>query len=211
VTLPIRPGRPAQVADLVRAQDRERALEQELPAVRAAATAWRNGLGALLAAVVGFGLIKGRSDISKLAIPWNVAAGVLLLLCIVCGAAAALLMLRAAHGVPGLRSLRLTAPGAVWAHTEAVASTRALRCGVRWFFACVLSLVAAVAVTWYGPAADDPRLSVVVKGQSTCGSVVGIAAGILTLKTAVGNVQIDLGQASTIRIVDSCNLDDNAD
>ncbi|MFD5720922.1 hypothetical protein [Streptomyces sp. NPDC127036] len=204
MSLQVQPGPPAKASHLVQAQDRDRALEQELPAVRTAATAWRNGLGALLAAVVGFGLIKGRSDISQLASPWNVVSGGLLLGSLVCGAVAAILLLRAAHGVPALQNLRSTRPGATWAHTEAVSSMHALRCGVWWFFGCVAGLVVAVAVTWYGPAATTAQLSVTVGNTPTCGDVVGLTNDVLTIKTSTGQTTVDLAQATTMRIVDSC-------
>ena len=49
------------------AQAVQRMLRDELTVVRAAATAWRNGLAGLLAAMLGFSLVKGRSDIGTLA------------------------------------------------------------------------------------------------------------------------------------------------
>ncbi|MBT2440115.1 hypothetical protein J7E93_08295 [Streptomyces sp. ISL-36] len=204
MSLQVRQGPPAKVSDLIQAQERELALEQELPAVRTSATAWRNGLGALLAAVVGFGLIKGRSDISQVASPWNTVAGSLLFVSLACGAVAALLLLRAAHGVPAMRKLRSAEPGPAWAHSEAVASVRALRRGVRYFFGCVACLVVAVAVTWYGPAAVKPQLSVTVGDTSTCGAIVGLANDVLTIKTSTGQTTVNLGKATAIRIVDSC-------
>jgi hypothetical protein len=204
VSLPARPGPPANLSHLMQAQDRDRALEQELPAVRTAAIAWRNGLGALLAAVVGFGLIKGRSDISQLAPPWNAVSGGLLLLALACGATAAILLLRAANGVPALQNLRITRPGAAWAHAEAVTSMHALRHGVWWFFGCVASLVVAVAVTWYGPAAANPQLSVMFGDTAACGTIVRVSNEILTIKTSVGQTTVNLAKATAMRIVDSC-------
>jgi hypothetical protein len=59
----LRPGPSATPADLRAAQERERLLRSELPRVRAAAAAWRNGLAGLLAALAGFGFIKGQSDL----------------------------------------------------------------------------------------------------------------------------------------------------
>ncbi|WP_204286281.1 hypothetical protein [Microbispora amethystogenes] len=179
-------------------------MEQELSAVRSSATAWRNGLGGFLAALVGFGLIKGRSDISQLAAPWNAVSGGWLLVSLACGAAAALLLLRAAHGVPALQNLRLIKPGPIWTHTEAAASMRALRRGIRWFFACVVSLVAAVAFTWYGPTAAKPQLNVTVGDSAICGAVEGLADAHLTMHTSVGQSTVDLRKATALRVVDAC-------
>ncbi|MEV6633608.1 hypothetical protein AB0M54_22945 [Actinoplanes sp. NPDC051470] len=67
------PG-PATLDDLRRVQHRDRLLRTELPRGREAATAWRNGLGALLTALIGFSLIKGRADVGQLAAvgaTWN--------------------------------------------------------------------------------------------------------------------------------------------
>src|SRR5512142_960470 len=89
---------PATGHDLRAAQQQQRLLKTELPRVREAATAWRNGLGALLAALIGFGLVKGRSDVGQLAPGWAAAVGVVLLLALAAGAIGALLLLRAAHG-----------------------------------------------------------------------------------------------------------------
>lgn len=186
------------------AQGRDSALEAELPAVRSLAAAWRNGLGALLAGVVGFGLVKGRSDISALAFPWNIVSGVLLLSSLVCGGVAAFFLLRSATGMPGLQNAREVRPGLAWAHVEALTSLRALRRGIRYFFSCVVFLVMAVGVTWYGPASAGQQLMVITPGSTLCGSVVRLSNAVLTLKTAAGEVSIDLRQAMAIRIVDIC-------
>jgi hypothetical protein len=63
--------------------------------VRAAALAWRNGLAALLAGIIGFSLVRGRSDIGGLADPYGVVVGALLLGALVIGIVAALYLLRA--------------------------------------------------------------------------------------------------------------------
>lgn len=78
----------------------QRALAQELGRVREVAVAWRNGLGAILAGLVGFGLIKGRSDVGQAAPQWAVTAGLLLLAALAAGGFGALSLLRAAHGRP---------------------------------------------------------------------------------------------------------------
>lgn len=205
MTLSLRPGQPAIPGDLLQAQERDRLLERELPAVREAAVAWRNGLGALLAAIVGFSLIKGRSDVSKLVSPWDAVAGVMLLAALINGAVAAVLLLRAAHGAPALQHLRTTSPGTAWAHAEAVRATHALRSGIRWFFAAVMCLVLAVAVTWYGPSADKAQLSVTVNGETVCGSVVAIRGSELDLETATGERDVRFQQASDIQAVSSCD------
>ena len=66
MTNPIQPGPDATTTDFDAAIERDRLTTTELPRVRAAATAWRNGLAGLLTALIGFGLIKGRSDVTEL-------------------------------------------------------------------------------------------------------------------------------------------------
>src|ERR687897_994973 len=66
--------------------------------VRAKALAWRNGLGALLVGLIGFGLIKGRTDVGELAASYATIVGLALLASLIAGALAAVWLLRAAHG-----------------------------------------------------------------------------------------------------------------
>ncbi|WP_234584556.1 hypothetical protein, partial [Micromonospora sp. MH99] len=85
----LRPGPPATVADLHRAQQLAGLLRGELERVRAAAVAWRNGLGGLLVALVGFSLIRGRTDVTTLAAGWGALVGILLLAALAAGVAGA--------------------------------------------------------------------------------------------------------------------------
>jgi hypothetical protein len=63
-----------------------------------------------------------------------------------------------------------------------------------------------VAVTWYGPEKDKPRIEVrLATGTVYCGEVVSTAAGKLTLKTPQGQTVVDLTQADGLRAVDSCS------
>lgn len=197
-------GRPATAADLHAAQERELLLRAELPRVRQAATAWRNGLGALLAGAVGFGLIKGRSDVRDLAPDWAAAVGGLLLAALVAGVVGALLLIRAAHGRPPVTDAQRIQPSRARDHVEALASTSALRWGIAATLGCGLLLVAAVGATWYGPARGKPAVQVSTPAGSFCGSVVRLERGILVLKTDAGEVATDLSTATTLTAVDNC-------
>src|SRR5512144_240910 len=86
--------------DRLVARAQRRLPTDELPRVRAMALAWRNGLGALLAGLIGFGLVKGRTDVGELASPYGPLVGALLVLSLVAGSIAVVLLLRAAHGRP---------------------------------------------------------------------------------------------------------------
>jgi hypothetical protein len=201
----LKPGpRPATPGDLRAAQERDRLLRTELPRVRETATAWRNGLGALLVALVGFGLIKGRTDVGQLATGWGVWVGVMLLAALTMGAIGALLLIRAAHGRPAVADIRLLPSSRASSHIEAVASAAALRWGIVSTLGCTLLLVGAVGATWYGPDRTKPALKVTSPAGSLCGSVVRLDRGTLVLKTSAGEVTIDLSTASAMATADTC-------
>jgi len=206
VSRPLRPGPgPATVADLLTARDRDHVLRTELTRVREAAVAWRNGLGGLLAALVGFSLIKGRDDIGQLAPGWAVVVGVLLLVALLTGAAGALLLIRAAHGRrPRIAQARAVPPGRVADHLEALTAATVLRWGVTSTMCCTALLVAAVATTWYGPERGKPALRITTPGGTVCGSVIRVDRGTLVLKTADGEIATDLTTASALQAVPKC-------
>jgi hypothetical protein len=109
--------------------------------------------------------------------------GVLLMLALVVGAWAATLLLRAAHGRPSGASIDAISanssddPEADAEQAEAGESAQALEAGVRLAFACAALLVAAVGMTWYGPAKEQPAIAVVTRGGERCGKVVKVAGG----------------------------------
>ncbi|MFD8743443.1 hypothetical protein ACFV01_10335, partial [Streptomyces sp. NPDC059616] len=115
------PGPAGTPADRLAARHHRALLRRELPRVRESALAWRNGLAALLAGLVGFGLLRGRSDIGSLAAPYAVTVGLVLLLALLCGGAGGLSLLRAAHGRPGCAGAPPPVPvdGGAPAHTQA--------------------------------------------------------------------------------------------
>ena len=100
VMFDIAPGSPGPLTQRRAAKATQDLLADELPRVRTSAVAWRNGLGALLAGLIGFGLVKGRSDVTQLTPTAAAAAGFLLLAALVAGSVAAVLLMRAAHGRP---------------------------------------------------------------------------------------------------------------
>ena len=154
MTIKISAGPPAKPADRLAAKA-VRALEaDELTRVRAGALAWRNGLGALLAGLIGFGLVKGRTDIGQLSAGYAAVVGVLLLAALITGGIGAVLLMRAAHGRPYSSSLPKASGGDLVGSARRIetdATQIALQGGVMAAFACMTLLTAAVAVTWYGP------------------------------------------------------------
>ncbi|KJE22157.1 hypothetical protein FF36_03589 [Frankia torreyi] len=196
--------RRATPADAHAAQLTRRMLREELPRVRAAALSWRNALAGLVAGLVGFGLIRGRSEIDDLAAPWAAVVGILLLAALMAGGAGAVCLLSAAHGRPSIVPVDALNSEVVRTHAEALRAVRALRLGVVLVFACAGLLVAAVGVTWYGPPASGSLLDVQAPAGLVCGGVVRVHAGLLTLRTAVGDVDVDLRTVTAIQSVAAC-------
>jgi hypothetical protein len=204
VTFQLGPAPRGTDADLQVAQERDQLLSAELPRVRDAATAWRIGLGGLLTALVGFGLIKGQSDITQLAVPWAAAVGIVLLAAVIAGAGGALLLIRAANGRPAATPWAKLRLRGVADHEEAVVAAAALRRGIALTLTCAALLVAAVGLTWYGPERGPPMLEITTPTAILCGSPAGITHGNMTLTTAGGAVTADLAQASAIQAVSQC-------
>jgi hypothetical protein len=208
MTPTISAGPPAQPADRSAARQNYLLVQNELPRVRETALAWRNGVGAILVGLAGFGLIKGRADIGELASPYNAVVGILLLAALFTGGTAAILLLRAAHGrTMAMRNFNRSSQSGLLSaadHSETLNSARALTWGVSLAMLSACLLCAAVGTTWYGPAKDDPRLEVLTPDGPRCGEIVRLAAGKLTLKTNSGEIIVDLVPAVGIRAVDSC-------
>lgn len=206
-----KPAKTTGIEDRLVARAQRRLATDDLPKVRAMALAWRNGLGAVLAGLIGFGLIKGRTDIGDLASPYGVVVGGLLAGSLIAGAVAAGLLLRAAHGRPNGASMAevLASPSdnpeRDAEQTERNQSAKALNRGVVAAALCAILLVGAVGVTWYGPAKEGAKVTVVMPAGERCGEVVKLAAGILTLKTSSGLMDLQLSEALGMRAVDSCS------
>ncbi|MER6630384.1 hypothetical protein ABT301_19495 [Streptomyces sp. NPDC000987] len=204
------PGPAPTAAQVRRARSLRRALERELGRVREVAVAWRNGLGALLAGLVGFGLIRGRSDVGQLAPAWSAAAGVLLAVSLSVGGAAAFCLLRAAHGRPYARRLSEAddasgRPLEVEDHDEALTSARFLRTGISLTCLCTALLVSAVGVTWYAPPKDPPGLMIRHGATTLCGEVVSARRGTVVLKVDGVAMTVRLAGADSVTPVASCS------
>ncbi|MER5599707.1 hypothetical protein [Streptomyces sp. NPDC002265] len=197
-------GGSADAAVGASARQRHNALRTELPRVRAAALAWRNGVAGLLAGLVGFSAIRGRSEIDKVATPWDVVAGGLLLGALTVGVAGALWALRACHGPTRSTPVDSTTSAVTQDHVIAEAALLDLRRGIAGTLLCGALLVGAIAVTWYAPARSDPRLRLQIPGAVVCGTNAGTDHGTLTLDTDAGPVRVNLAQALTIQAVATC-------
>ncbi|MCX4572958.1 hypothetical protein OHB41_07140 [Streptomyces sp. NBC_01571] len=210
-------GPAAAPADRAAARHRRALVQRELTRVREAAAAWRTGLAALLVGMVGFGLVKGRSDIRGLAAPYDVLVGCSLLAALATGAAGAFLLLRAAHGRPAATAVQQTPPGRLaWGeealdHVETLRAARSLTTGVVLTVLCAVALTVAVAISWYGPDRSVPALEVVTPDGTFCGTSRGITDGGLRLRARTGEVTVHLDDVRTLRAVDSCAHRDDPD
>ncbi|WP_327385594.1 MULTISPECIES: hypothetical protein [unclassified Streptomyces] len=201
----LRPGPPATPDDLHRAQYQEELLEGgELERIRSAALAWRNGLAGLIAGLIGFGLVKGRSDVTQLAPGAAAAVGVLLGLATLFGTLAAWLVLRAAHGLPRVVPAEQLPGRVTHEHQLATAAARDLRRGSALVVVHATLLIAAVAVTWYGPERAKPQVTVVTPDVTACGTVRSVGGGALTVRTRTVEMRIPLDQVLDLTAVEAC-------
>lgn len=205
----LRAGPAPTPAQLRHARSVRRALATELGRVRDAALAWRNGLGAVLAGLIGFSLIKGRNDVGQIASHWAVVEGLLLLGALVVGAWGVLALLRAAHGRPSAARVVASPGGAVRPfsvedHDETLASARSLRIGITLTCLCTALLAAAVGVTWYAPPKDPPQLLIRQGGTTLCGTPTAAARGTVVLKVNGVTSTVDLAGADSVTPVASC-------
>jgi hypothetical protein len=200
----IRPASAPSPGDLRRAQERYGQFRGELALVRSAASAWRNGLAALIAGLVGFGLIKGRSDIGELAPRWSAAVGILLAAGLAIGGVAAFLLMRAAYGRPPRAEQTDQTSLAASDHLEALRAARNLWWGILLMVVFVVLLVTALGITWYGPGRAEPRLRIRTDGGEMCGRVALAQRGQLTIDTVAGRVVVDMDRVTAMRPVDAC-------
>lgn len=195
-------GQPSR-ADLYRARQREELLRSELSRVREAALAWRNGLAALLAGLIGFGLVKGRSDVTGLRQSFAVTVGVLLLASLIIGTLGALWLMSAAHGLPVIVSRQHADIDDDHAH--ALRATAQLRRGIWATLGCAAVLVTAVGVTWYGPGEPATTLRVTTPHSGIeCGSRLRLAEGQpAILDTGHGLLPLGLRDGVTVSVSSS--------
>ncbi|NDK90048.1 hypothetical protein GYA93_10710 [Gordonia desulfuricans] len=199
-------------ADAVRADAHalRSAGEGELTAVRSAASSWSKGIGAAVIALLGFGLVTGPSDISDLTCAASIVVGVLLAAALVAGMVSVGLLFRSAYGaLEPVATPQDSPPGqnavALSDHTEAVARLRGLRWGLITAGVGVTMLIAAVGVTWYGPAPQDPVLRIVDRtGVAWCGEVQATDDGTVALDAGGTTVTVNLDGAKQIQVLGVC-------
>jgi hypothetical protein len=189
----------------------QQGVQRELETVRLASASWGKGVAAAVAGVVGFSLIKGRSDVSELTPAAGIAVGALLLGTLIVGCTSVYLLMRAAYGglspvsVSTGRGLDGVHRVADTDHAEATRSTRALRSGLATAGFALLLLMAAIAATWYGPTKVPARVTIGdQRGEVACGDVDGVVNGHIVLDTDRGKVSIPLDHVNSVAAVPKC-------
>ena len=170
--------------------------------VRTAAAAWRNGLGVLLAALVGFGLIKGRSDVNTLPPLAAAVVGVLLLLALV-AVLRALLLLRASFGEPRVVATRSLPSTAIAAHQEALGFRPGAQGGNRLDPRLRRPARRRRRNHVGRPRQERAEAAVSTGGDPLCGAVKSVGSGILALDTPLGERDVRLATLTGIEPVQS--------
>lgn len=192
---------PNPSADEIAARVAERAQRQssELALTRERAAKWSKGIGALLVAALAFSLIKGREDLTSLDPQWAYGVGGCLAAATLLATISAYKLFRASYG-----PLKPLADD-VSDHQEATATMNALVCGLVTTVLAFVALLAAVALTWYGPDAKGPKTSVADEyGTVWCGDPKKTSSGRLTLDVSGQHMVFDLDTVTRIDAVDTC-------
>jgi len=184
---------------LARIEERTRRQSAELLLTRERAAAWSKGIGALLVAALAFSLIKGRDDLTSLDPAWAERVGYCLVGATVFATVAAYKLFRASYG-----PLKPLADD-VSDHLESTRTMRALICGLVTTVFAFAALLAAVAITWYGPDAKGARISVTDEdGAVWCGEPKETHGGDLVLQVKGQLMEFDLDVVSRLDAVEDC-------
>jgi hypothetical protein len=152
--MPIRieAGPPSTPQSRLLAEEKRQQIPDELARVRAQAEQWRNGLAGITALFTAAGLFSGQRTVAALAMEARVWAGCAVIASIVTAAIGLYLSMSAAFGIPARR------PGAAGMAQAVIGELRLLRRTVRALhgamvcaFISLALMLAALAVTWYGP------------------------------------------------------------
>ncbi|MFK4595430.1 hypothetical protein RKD30_002097 [Streptomyces pristinaespiralis] len=198
---PRRPAGPPSAADLAE-RDRFRELVREsLPAVRASAEAWRNGLAAFITLIGAAIVIKGRGTTAELPFGWRVAVTVLV------GGGLALAVVGLWHALAAQAGNRPLAVTLADIHREhgsvdgfevatAISAARRLTRARRAVAVALALLFAGTALTWWAPAARPAFLKVTHGTGTTCGALLSADGGTVRLSVAGRAVPVGIPLAS---------------
>jgi hypothetical protein len=149
----------------------------QLDIARKQADTWRTGLATLTTLLTGILVVRGRDDVSTLTRPFQIVVAALLGLALILLLWATMWVSRALAGPPG-EEILLTGEGLEqWTSGEVRKISTALRWVPVMAAASVIVLAAAVALTWFAPAAQGASTPLVqvseTGGQISCGTFIG--------------------------------------
>lgn len=179
----------------------------QLDIARKQADTWRTGLATLTTLLTGVLVVKGRSDLSRLTLPFQIVVAVLLGVALVLLLGATLWVSRALAGPPG-EEILLTGEGLEeWTRGEVQKVSKALYWVPQLAAASVVIVAAAVALTWFAPGRTDsttPLVRIVDTSGQSCGKLVGVASHQLVLRTTSALTLIPLSSVTTVTPVKAC-------
>ncbi|MFB8037300.1 hypothetical protein ACFC5Z_31075 [Streptomyces sp. NPDC056004] len=211
---PRKPERPPTPTDLTE-RDRFAALaEASLPAVRANAEAWRNGLAAFVTLVTAGAVLKGRDTTAQLTTDWRIAVTLLIGGGIALSLAGLWQALAAQAGTrEGLVTLadihRRHASVAAYQIALADAAAARLRRGRTIVAAALVCFLLGITATWWAPEAGSaPAAYVTVKhdGTSTCGKLKSADGGNVRIQVdgTVKAVVVPMERVTNLLVVARC-------
>jgi hypothetical protein len=155
-----RPRLPEQAptpADLAERDRFQKLVAESLPAVRASAETWRNGLAAFITLVTTAVVIKGRSTAAEVPTGWRIAITILIALGLALAVVGLWQTLTAQAGARP-EALTLADIHERYGSVQAYQVATALRAGRRLTFAryavaaALTALLTGIALTWWAPA-----------------------------------------------------------
>jgi hypothetical protein len=178
----------------------------ELPAARATAEQWRNGLAGLTALLSASSLIASPGLADHVSGPWRLAVGVLALaglLTLLYGTSRAM---NAAFGTPGPEILMTGETLRDWEHSQAVTALANVRNARRSFLAGLILVIAAAAIAFAAiPASSGNLVQVTGRAGAYCGDLGSSTSRAITITSSDGATRtIPLTQVATIVPVSGC-------
>jgi hypothetical protein len=211
---PRKPARPPTPTDLTERDRFSELAEASLPAVRANAEAWRNGLVAFVTLVTASAVIKGRDTTAHLTMGWRIAVtlliggGIALSLAGLWQALAAQAGTR--EGTVTLADIhRRHASVAAYQIALADAAAARLRRGRTIVAAALVCFLLGITATWWAPAAG-PHPAAYVKvthdGTSTCGTLKSADGGNVRIQVAgtAKAVAVPMEKVTNLLVVARC-------
>jgi hypothetical protein len=213
--------------DQIRWDERHQALEFEsLPNIRATAKQWAASIGAVTGVFGLVALIKGREDIGELGEWWARIVYVLILLALLAALGAIVSAALAAQGTPqelgspaskwrklwlkraGVENMPETLPpsGAglrVYYNVEPRIALLQLRLSRQLAVAAALLTMAAIGITWLGPAEEASAAKVLVvktDGSFACGDLTSGKASTVNVLAKKGAMPTEISIADVLAV-----------